>query len=74
MILNAPVAQRIEHQPSKPVVVGSNPTGRANSNTPRKIAGRVLISSRMWTSRCAYPRGARRGTVEVHILDGECAG
>ena len=25
--LNAPVAQRIEHRPSKPGVVGSNPTG-----------------------------------------------
>lgn len=30
----APIAQRIEHRSSKPRVVGSNPTGRANPLKP----------------------------------------
>lgn len=38
---NASVAQGIEHQPSKPVVVGSTPTGSANILPPPGLVGEI---------------------------------
>ena len=39
----APVAQGIEHRPSKPGVAGSNPAGRAMSHASSRMNGDTLV-------------------------------
>jgi hypothetical protein len=46
MIRNTPLAQRIEHRPSKPRVVGSNPTGRTIlAMSKRESSSNLIVSA-----------------------------